>query len=366
MHTVLVIGGYGFFGARICGALATNPAIRLFISGRNGDTARRTAQQLGLAGDQGVCIDAENPQLEGMLKELRVGTIIHTAGPFQGQDYTVARAAINAGCHYIDLADGRQFVAGIEVLELAAKERGLTVTSGASSVPALSSAVVDRYFPEFRQLESIRIGISSGARAPGPATVRGVFSYAGKPIKTLRGGSWVTEYGWRSLDRHQFPSPLGQRWLGTCDVPDLDLLPRRYPTAKTVTFQAGFASDLGHLVVWSFAGLVQAGLIKSMTPLAAPLNHVSRWIEPLVSDKGGMFVTLEGIGGKGEQRRITWNLIAQKNHGPFIPCGASIALANKLAEGTKLPTGAMPCMGLLTVNEYLNALKGLDVREVVE
>jgi len=79
-----------------------------------------------------------------------------------------------------------------------------------------------------------------------------------------------------------------------------------------------------------------------------------------------MFVTLEGIGDKGQQRRITWNLIAQKNHGPFIPCGASIVLANKLAEGTRLPIGAMPCMGLLTINEYLDALKGLDVHEVVE
>jgi saccharopine dehydrogenase-like NADP-dependent oxidoreductase len=366
MHTVLVIGGYGFFGARICGALATNPEIRLFISGRNGDNARRTAQQLGLSRDQGVCIDADNPQLEGMLKELRVGTVIHTAGPFQGQDYTVARAAINAGCHYIDLADGRRFVTGIGVLDAAARERGLTVASGASSVPALSCAVVDRYLPEFQRLESIRIGISSGARAPGLATVRGVFSYAGKPIKSLQDGSWVTEYGWRGLERHQFPSPLGRRWLGTCDVPDLDVLPRRYSTARTVTFKAGFASDMGHLVVWGFAGLVQAGLIKSMTSLASPLNQVSRWIEPLVSDKGGMFVTLEGIGGEGQPRRRTWNLIAQKNHGPFIPCGASIALAGKLAGGTSLPIGAMPCMGLLTVSEYLDALKGLDVKEVVE
>ena len=365
MHTVLVIGGYGFFGARICGALARNPAIRLLISGRNGGSARRAAQQLSLAEDQAVCIDADNPGLCESLKELRVGTVIHTAGPFQGQDYSVARAAINAGCHYIDLADGRQFVAGIEALDAAAKARGLTITSGASSVPALSSAVVDRYLPEFERLDSIRIGISSGARAPGLATVRGVFSYAGKPIKTLRGGSWITEHGWRGLERHQFPSPVGRRWLGTCDVPDLDVLPRRYPAVKAVTFQAGFASALGHLVVWGFAGLVQAGLIKSMTSLASPLNRVSRWMEPLVSDKGGMFVTLKGTGRRGQPHRITWSLIAQQNHGPFIPCGASIVLANKLAEGTRLPTGAMPCMGLLTVNEYLDALKGLDVKEVV-
>lgn len=366
MHTVLVIGGYGFFGARICGALAENPSIRLLIAGRNTDNARRLAQELGLAVDQAVRIDADSPRLGEVLKEMQVGTVVHTAGPFQGQEYTVARAAIEAGCHYIDLADGRQFVAGIGALDAAAKERGLTVTSGASSVPALSSAVVDRYLPDFERIDSIRIGISSGARAPGLATVRGVFSYAGKPIRTLQDGLRTTAFGWLGLERHQFPSPLGRRWLGSCDVPDLEVLPKRYPTARTVTFQAGFASDAGHLLVWTLAGLVKVGLLSTMTPFASPLNRISRWIEPIVSEKGGMFVSLEGVGRKGQAHRITWNLIAEHNHGPFIPCGASIVLATKIAEGIELPRGAMPCMGLLTVAEYLDALKGLDVKEVIE
>jgi hypothetical protein len=41
-------------------------------------------------------------------------------------------------------------------------------------------------------------------------------------------------------------------------------------------------------------------------------------------------------------------------------------LATKIAEGVKLSPGAMPCMGLLTVAEYLDALRGLDVKEVIE
>ena len=276
----------------------------------------------------------------------------------------MARAAIDTGCHYIDLADGRQFVVGIGALDAMARERGVVVVSGASSVPALSCAVVDRYLADFELLESVRIGISSGARAPGLATVRGVFSYAGKPIKTR--GSWTTAYGWRGLERHRFPAPLGERWLGNCEVPDLEVLPQRYPNVSTVSFKAGFASDAGHLLVWALGGLVKAGLIRSLVPLAGPLNHISHWIEPLVSDKGGMFVALEGIGRSGQAHRITWNLIAQHNHGPFIPCGASIVLANKLAAGAHLRIGAMPCIGLLTLVEYLDALKGLDIQEVVE
>ena len=77
-------------------------------------------------------------------------------------------------------------------------------------------------------------------------------------------------------------------------------------------------------------------------------------------------MSLEGTGRDGQPHAITWNIIAKHNHGPFIPCGASIVLANKIAEGAKLPIGAMPCMGLLTVAEYIDALKGLDVKEVIE
>jgi saccharopine dehydrogenase-like NADP-dependent oxidoreductase len=366
MHAVLVIGGYGFFGSRICGVLAKHPAIRLLIGGRNREEGQRLAQKIGLGDDQAVPVDTSHPLLRETLNQLRVGTVIHTAGPFQGQDYTVARAAIDAGCHYIDLADGRQFVNGIRVLDAAARARGVTVVSGASSVPALSSAVVDRYLPDFQRLESIQIGISSGARAPGLATVRGVFSYAGKPIRVMQERAWVTAYGWLGLERHQFPAPLGRRWLGNCDVPDLEVLPQRHPTVRTVSFQAGFASDAGHLLVWALAGLVKAGLMASMVPFARPLNRISRWIEPLISDKGGMFVALEGIGRGGQTHRVTWNIIAEHNHGPFIPCGASIALATKLAGDAKLPRGAMACTGLLTVAEYLGALEGLAIREVVE
>ena len=45
------------------------------------------------------------------------------------------------------------------------------VISGASSLPALSSAVVDRYLSRFNQLQSIRLGIGSGGRAAQTSTL---------------------------------------------------------------------------------------------------------------------------------------------------------------------------------------------------
>lgn len=328
-------------------------------------SVQRPLCAIGLPVEHAVSLDAHDSQLTHILRRLQVDVLIHTAGPFQGQDYSVARAAIEAGCHYIDLADGREFVAGITSLNALASAAGVTVISGASSVPALSSAVIDRYLARFERLESIQLGISSGARAPGLATVRGVFSYGGKPIRTWRDGQWVEVYGWLGLSRHRFPQPLGNRYLGSCDIPDLELFPQRYPSVRTVSFQAGFASDLGHLVVWSLAGLVKAGILGDMRTLASPLNRLSRWMEPIVSDKGGMFVTLDGEGKDGAPLRIDWNLIAEKNHGPHIPCGAAIALASKIGAGAVMPKGAMPCMGLLTVEEFLEPLRDLQISEKV-
>jgi saccharopine dehydrogenase-like NADP-dependent oxidoreductase len=360
-HTILVLGGYGFFGTRICQALCTNPAIRLLIGGRNAAKAQRLASALNA---HAVVIDATAPDLTSQLAQRGVTTVIHTAGPFQGQDYHVARAAIAAGANYLDLADGRDFVAGITALDALARKRGVFVTSGASSLPALSSAVVDRYAPRFAQLTSIRHGIASGARAPGLATMRGVFSYCGKPFDRWVDGRVTPAFGWLDLQRHQFAAPVGARLLGSCDVPDLILFPQRYPGVQTVTFHAGFASAPGHLFVWAGAQLVRLGVLRSLVPLVKPLHAISGAMERFVSDKGAMFVTMTGTGLDGQPLTLTWQLVAAQNHGPHIPCGAAIALAHKLAAGAPLPRGAMPCMGLLTVAEYLAALDGFDVREV--
>ncbi len=359
-----MLGGYGFFGARIAAALASDTRIRLLIGGRDAARAAAMGQKLGLGPARGFGVDARRADLADRLAALGVQLVIHTAGPFQGQAYDVPRAAIEAGCHYVDLADGRRFVAGIAELDADARQRSVSVISGASSVPALSSAVVARYSPRFGELASIRIGISSGARTPGLATVKGIFGYAGKPFTRLENREWVTAFGWLGSQRHRFPAPLGLRWLGACDVPDLEVLPLHYPSVRSVSFHAGFASAAGHFVVTALARLVRAGFLRSAAPFASPLQTLSRVLEPAISDRGGMFVALEGTDTAGAPLALTWHLLAARNHGPSIPCGAAIALARKLARGERLPVGARPCVGVLSVEEYLESLAGLDVTVV--
>jgi hypothetical protein len=363
MHRVLVLGGYGFFGSRICEALVRNPRIHLLIAGRDEQKATALAYKLGIGAQRAKVIDATSPQLALQFRKLEVGTVIHTAGPFQEQNYAVAQAAIQARCNYLDLADARSFVTGITRLDEAARAAGIAVVSGVSSLPALTSAVVDQYLDRFERLDAIRIGLSSGARVPGIATIQAVLGYAGKPFRVLENGQWIEVDGWLDRIEYEFAKPVGRRLLGRCDVPDLDLLAQRYAGVKTVSFHAGFAFDTGHRLVEFLARQVRDGRMTSAIGFTRLLATVGCWIEPLISDRGAMFVRMEGI-YQGAPLRLTWQIVARENHGPHIPCGASIALANRIAGGTSLTPGAYPCMGLLSIDDLMEPLKRLAVREV--
>lgn len=355
---VLVLGGYGNFGSLISRRLSGIDGIRVLVGGRDQKRASELAREVG---GEAVCLDMNQPTLAGRLNELKVNLVISTAGPFQGQDYRVARAAIGARAHYIDLADARQFVCGISELDRAARSAGVLVCSGASSVPALSAAVIDQLLPRFHKLESIHHGISSSAKIPGMATLAAVLGYCGKPLRQWREGQWQDVHGWQGLSVHPFPRPLGRRWVAHCDVPDLELFPQRYPGVREVRFSAGLGLRLTHFGTWGLSWLVRGRLLKNAAALSNGLHRLAVAMQPLGDGRSGMFVQLRGVDESGRALGLCWELIAQDDHGPNIPCMAAVALARKLAAGQIRQRGAMPCVGLIDVDDYLAELEGLKV-----
>ncbi|MDO8331023.1 MAG: saccharopine dehydrogenase NADP-binding domain-containing protein [Fluviicoccus sp.] len=358
---VLILGGYGNFGRRIATALATDPDMELLIAGRDQTKAAALAQALG-AHARPVMLDHTSSDFRERLAALKPKVLIHTSGPFQGQDLHIVEACIAAGCHYVDIADGRDYVGGIRRLDEAARQAGVLVASGASSLPALSSAVVDEGRSAFSRLDSIESGISAGAKPPGLATMEGVLSYVGKPFLRLENGVWRTVHGWQDIVSRRYPSPLGRRWLGSCDVPDLDLFPERYPGVRTVVFRAGVGFTVTTLATWLFSWLVRAGLLGNLARWASPLHRLAGTLEPLGSVWSAMHVTLTGMDDAQQPATRTWLLLAGNNDGPNIPCFPAIALTRKLVRGEVTERGAMPCMGLLTVEEILTAIPGLDLK----
>nr|WP_294974647.1 saccharopine dehydrogenase NADP-binding domain-containing protein [uncultured Pseudomonas sp.] len=359
---VLVLGGYGNFGSLIVRRLSGIDGIRVLVGGRDQRRASALASEVG---GEAVCLDMNQPTLSDRLSELRVNLLISTAGPFQDQDYRVARAAIDAQAHYIDLADARRFVCGIGELDRAARSAGVLVCSGASSVPALSSAVVDQLRARFQRLDSIHHGISSSAKIPGIATLAAVLGYCGKPLRQWREGRWQAVHGWQGLSVHRFPKPLGRRWVAHCDVPDLELFPQRYPGVREVRFSAGLGLRLTQFGTWGLSWLVRGRLLENAAALSGGLHRLAVAMQPLGDGRSGMFVQLRGLDKSGKALALCWELIAQDDHGPNIPCMAAVALARKLASGRFGQRGAMPCVGLISVEDYLAELDGMKISHCV-
>jgi hypothetical protein len=352
---VVVLGGHGNFGARICRALSNDGGIDVLAAGR---TAR---------GDKSVQLDLASPGFPAALKALAPGVVIHCAGPFQGQDYRVASAAISAGAHYLDLADGREFVARFATHNDApARAAGLLAISGASTVPALSSAVIDSLTGRFWQIAEIQISIAPGQRAPrGTATLAGVFSYAGRSFKWLNNGAQVDAWGWQELRRLRFAG-LGTRWAAACDIPDLELFPARYPGVMTVQFRAALELGIQHLALWLVAALRRAGVPLPIERWAGPLNRLASLLDVFGSEQGGMLVSLAGTRTDGSRTRAEWHLTADANQGAEVPCMAAILLARKLARGVISVRGAHPCMGFLTLSEFEPEFARWGMTTVVE
>ena len=183
---VLVIGGYGFFGRRLVQRLARRGGLHVTVAGRSLDAGRALVHEIGEAAAarlDAVALDAQAPSLSSELRRLRADVVVNASGPFQEQDYRIPRACIAAGAHAIDLADSRAYVAGITALHPSALSAGVLVTSGASSVPALSSAAADHLAQGLAAVHEVDIGISPGNRTErGLATVRGILGYCGKPL----------------------------------------------------------------------------------------------------------------------------------------------------------------------------------------
>ncbi len=355
-----MLGGYGAFGTRICRLLAREPEVAILIVGRDASQAAALARALNA---EHAALDVAKPDDLAALMRCQPDVVINTIGPFQDADYQVAQACIDAGVHYVDLADSHAFVIGITRLDEAARARGVAIISGASTVPALSGAVIAEcgLVPT-----SIRIGISPGNRAPrGESLVRAILGQAGKPLPVLRAGTWRTVPGWGEVHRRRIridrDQSLGKRWLSACDAPDLALLPKLYPSLKVVEFYAGLELAVLHLGLWLLSIPIRMRLLKSLTPMARPLRWIADRLRGFGTDRGGMLVDVDGMSRSGEPTSYRWRLIAEDGEGPYIPAAPAVALVRKLARSETLPAGAYPCLGILSVREILSVVAHLPI-----
>lgn len=350
----LILGAGGNFGSKI-GKLLAKANVEIILAGRRKKALIDLKNEILKTYPDSLvsiaCFDL-NHDFNINLKLINPFLVINTCGPFQLSDYSLAMHCVNLSIHYIDLADDREFVNGIHTaLNDLAKSKNCLVISGASTVPCLSSAILDHFKNHFSEITSLKYGIAPGQRSDrGLATTRAILSYAGKQLKPISGQS-KTSYGWQDLYQQSYPA-LGKRWMANCDIPDLDLFSKHYGITN-IQFSAGIENSFLHLTLWLMSWLVRLNFPINLEKHANLLLKLSHWFDPFGSSDGGMHMIISGKDNLSKPKKIKWFIIAKNNEGPFIPAIPSVILAKKLMSGKLDLSGAMPCMNLISLEEYL-------------
>ena len=353
---ILILGAYGVLGRQISSMLAADTAMECIAAGRDAGQGKPHADSLGI---QFQMLDTANAAavraaLEGVF------AVVDTCGPFQGRTYGVAEACIAQGTHYVDVADARAYVEGFARLDEAARKGGCLLVTGAGTLPAVASALVDSMAGRFDRITEIHTAVSTGNRdLRGPASLRSLLSYAGRPLPVMEQGNWRTHYGWSRPRNIRFPAPVGKRRVYLIDTPDLDIFPQRH-AAHTVSARAGMQLGLFNHGLYVLARLKRHHRIADLSRHVRSLFRASKMFRSAGDATGGVRVAVRGE-YQGQKVEHHAYLIARATDGIVIPASACVALIHKWVHQGVSSKGAMPCVGLLTLDDIRHVLRGHEV-----
>jgi hypothetical protein len=357
---ILIVGGYGIFGGRIIELLEDEPRLTMIVAGRSlasasafcGTRRHARAELIPATFDRDGDVAAQ-------MSSLAPDLIVDASGPFQAYregQYSIIQACLKLRVPYLDLADGSDFVAGVDGFNEQAIAAGIYVLSGVSTFPVLTAAVIRHLSVNMVRVDDIRGGIAPSPFARvGANVIRAIASYAGRSVRVRRDGKVASGRPFTEQLRFTVSPPghvpLRSTLFSLVDVPDHVALPQLWPDVRTVWMGAGPVPELLHRALIAFAWLVRLGLIPSLSTLA-PLMHAAtsslRWGE----HRGGMFVTVEGVDSLGATVSRSWHLLAEGDDGPLIPSMAVEAIVRNVLAGRAPVPGARAAVRDLELADY--------------
>jgi lysine 6-dehydrogenase len=176
--------------------------------------------------------------------------VLNFAGPFYLGSDAVARAALAAGCTYLDICDDVEGAGAILALDGAAKEAGVALITGAGNSPGVSNVMGKRLLELHPECDGIRVvWVVRDADPGGLAPLRHMLHMAVEPCPIWDGGKLVESAGFvPSTGReHELPLPVGHVVAFDTAHPEPLTMSRALPRLRHVSVQGallpGWAND---------------------------------------------------------------------------------------------------------------------------
>lgn len=243
----LALAGAGEMGTATLGVLARRlPEACIRVIDRSAEhLARAQAVAPEQITTEQVEIDYEDPpSLEG------VDLAINFAGPFYVGSNALARAALLAGCPYMDICDDVEGTRAVLELDDAAVAAGTPLISGAGNSPGISNVMGKRLLEEYPAADGIRVvWVVRDSDPGGLAPLRHMLHMAVEPCPLWDGGEMVNSPGFvpRTAREHDLPEPVGRITAFDTAHPEPITMSRAFPSLRHVSVQGallpGWAND---------------------------------------------------------------------------------------------------------------------------
>jgi lysine 6-dehydrogenase len=171
-----------------------------------------------LAGDWGgrlctVRLDVTDPV--AVAETLRGKTAVMSAIPYY-YNGPMARAAVDAGCHFADLGGNTEIVLEQKKLDGEAKAKGLSVIPDCGLAPGMVNVLAAEGIRRLDRAEQVRVYVGGLPQEPEPPlnyqivySLEGALDYYTTPSWVLRHGKPIQVDALSELESVDFPEPVG-------------------------------------------------------------------------------------------------------------------------------------------------------------
>ena len=283
MKTILILGGYGQTGRLLAHYLLDETECRLILAGRRPERGAALAAALNAqAGQERVTTAAADAaDLDGLAHTLAGVDLALIASSTATHGETVARAALAAGCDYLDIQYAAAKVAMLQRLAPEIERAGRCFITDGGFHPGLPAALVRYAAARFDRLERANVGsviaVDWAALDLGPETkVEFVNEFVDFDSRVYRDGRWQ-KLGLASMVKPltmAFGPPFGRRACIAMTLGEMDALPTLIPSLHETGFYVGgfnWFSD------WFISPLVMVGLKLAPRRLLSPLARLQFW-----------------------------------------------------------------------------------------
>lgn len=283
-------------------------------------------------------------------------------GPFYRFEAPIARACIEAGCHYVSIADDYDAFLAVSALHEEARRAGVTVITGLGNSPGLTNLLALKGYQSLDRADRIHIAWTGGSDEDvGPANVLHVMHiFEGQTMQWRDGHPVLVPCG--SDPREvTFPPPIGRQVVFVTGHAESVSLPRYLPGLQEVTLHGGIRP------VW-VARLATALGRLGLTSTDARRRALARLLSPVM----GVF----SMGGSADRSVFRIEVHGVREGRPAHRCYEGVG---PIAQITSMPLlegvlavgrgevrrrGVFPPEGILNPDTFLPRVqaRGVEIR----